>query len=114
MRSLPPHPGFSALNHGTTWTTETDTMDGYRPVLRGPQPEFPAYGSWQDELDGILRQVQERTGGDSSIAVSVPSKKQVEQVESYLTAHGERGDRQRQALRPPGVVFLAVVTASTG
>ena len=66
----------------------TDTLDGYRSVLRGPQPEFRAYGSWQDELDGILRQVQEWTGGDTSIAVSVPTKKQVEQVESYLSDHG--------------------------
>jgi superfamily I DNA/RNA helicase/mRNA-degrading endonuclease RelE of RelBE toxin-antitoxin system len=66
----------------------TDTLDGYRSVLRGPQPEFRAYGSWPDELDGILRQVREWTGGDSSIAVSVPTKKQVEQVESYLSAHG--------------------------
>ena len=66
----------------------TDTLDGYRSVLRGPQPEFRAYGSWQDELDGILHQVQEWTGGDTSIAVSVPTKKQVEQVESYLSDHG--------------------------
>ena len=66
----------------------TDTLDGYRSVLRGPQPEFRAYGSWQDELDGILRQVQEWTGGDTSIAVSVPTKKQVDQVESYLSDHG--------------------------
>ena len=66
----------------------TDSLDGYRSVLRGPQPEFRAYGSWQDELDGILRQVQEWTGGDASIAVSVPTKKQVEQVESYLSDHG--------------------------
>ena len=66
----------------------TDSLDGYRSVLRGPQPEFRAYGSWQEELDGILRQVQEWTGGETSIAVSVPTKKQVEQVESYLSAHG--------------------------
>ena len=65
-----------------------DTLDGYRSVLRGPQPEFHAYGSWQDELDGILGQVRKWTGGDASIAVSVPTKKQVEQVESYLSAHG--------------------------
>jgi mRNA-degrading endonuclease RelE of RelBE toxin-antitoxin system len=66
----------------------TDTLDGYRSVLRGPQPEFRAYASWQEELDGILRQVQEWTNGDTSIAVSVPTKKQVDQVESYLSAHG--------------------------
>ena len=66
----------------------TDSLDGYRSVLRGPQPEFRAYGSWHEELDGVLRQVREWTDADASIAVSVPTKKQVEQVESYLTAHG--------------------------
>ena len=66
----------------------TDSLDGYRSVLRGPQPEFRAYGSWQEELDGILRQVREWTGDDASIAVSVPTKKQVKQVESYLRDHG--------------------------
>ena len=66
----------------------TDTLEGYRSVLRGPQPEFRAYRSWQDELDGILGQVREWAGGDVSIAVSVPTKKQVDQVESYLSAHG--------------------------
>jgi superfamily I DNA/RNA helicase/mRNA-degrading endonuclease RelE of RelBE toxin-antitoxin system len=65
----------------------TDSLDGYRSVLRGPQPELRAYRSWHEELDGILHQVREWTGGDASIAVSVPTKKQVEQVESYLTAH---------------------------
>ncbi len=65
-----------------------DSLDGYRSVLRGPQPEFRPYGSWQEELDGILSQVREWTGGDASIAVSVPARKQVEQVESYLSAHG--------------------------
>jgi superfamily I DNA/RNA helicase/mRNA-degrading endonuclease RelE of RelBE toxin-antitoxin system len=66
----------------------TDSLEGYRSVLRGPQPEFHAYASWQEELDGILRQVQKWTGGDVAIAVSVPTKKQVEQVESYLSDHG--------------------------
>lgn len=56
-------------------------------MLRGPRPELRAYESWQSELEGILRQVQEWAGGDTSIAVSVPTKKQVEQVESYLTEH---------------------------
>jgi hypothetical protein len=65
----------------------TDSLDGYRSVLRGPRPEFRAYGSWQDELDGILRQVRDWAGGDVSIAVSLPTKKQVDQVESYLTDH---------------------------
>jgi superfamily I DNA/RNA helicase/mRNA-degrading endonuclease RelE of RelBE toxin-antitoxin system len=66
----------------------TDSLDGYRSVLRGPQPEFRAYGSWAEELDGILRQVREWTSDDASIAVSVPTKKQVDQVEGYLRDHG--------------------------
>ena len=66
----------------------TDNLDSYRSVLRGPQPEFRAYGSWSEELDGILRQVREWTSDDASIAVSVPTKKQVDQVESYLRDHG--------------------------
>jgi superfamily I DNA/RNA helicase len=66
----------------------TDSLDGYRSVLRGPQPEFRAYGSWPEELDGILRQVREWTSDDASIAVSVPTKKQVDQVEGYLRDHG--------------------------
>ncbi len=70
------------MDHGT------DTLDGYRSVLRGPQPEFRAYGTWQEELDGILHQVQQWSGGDISIAVSVPTKKQVDQVESHLSVHG--------------------------
>jgi len=65
----------------------TDTLEGYRSVLRGPQPEFRAYSSWQSELEGILRQVREWIGGDTSIAVSVPTRKQVEQVEAYLSDH---------------------------
>lgn len=66
----------------------TDSLEGYRSVLRGPQPEFHAYASWQEELDGILRQVRKWTGGDVAIAVSVPTKKQFEQGESYLSDHG--------------------------
>jgi len=65
----------------------TDSLDGYRSVLRGPQPDFRPYGSWQEELDCILSQVREWTGGDTSVAVSVPTRKQVEQVEAYLSAH---------------------------
>jgi superfamily I DNA/RNA helicase len=67
-----------------------DTLDGYRSVLRGPQPEFRAYGGWQEELDGILRQVREWTDDGSSTAVSVPTRKQVEQVVAYLSDHDVR------------------------
>ena len=39
---------------------------------------------WDAEL---LHDEWSQVGGDASIAVSVPTKKQVEQVESYLTDH---------------------------
>ena len=66
----------------------TDTLDGYRSVLRGPQPELRPYGTWQEELDGILRQVRDWTGGDVTIAVAAPTRRLVEQVEDYLSANG--------------------------
>jgi superfamily I DNA/RNA helicase/mRNA-degrading endonuclease RelE of RelBE toxin-antitoxin system len=67
-----------------------DTLAGYRSVLRGPRPEFRAAGSWHEELDGIVRQVKEWTadGGEPSIAVSVPERRQVQEVENCLTANG--------------------------
>jgi superfamily I DNA/RNA helicase/mRNA-degrading endonuclease RelE of RelBE toxin-antitoxin system len=65
----------------------TDSLDGYRSVLRGPRPELRAYRSWQDELDGILHQVREWSDG-ASVAVSVPTNKQAEEIANYLTAHG--------------------------
>jgi superfamily I DNA/RNA helicase/mRNA-degrading endonuclease RelE of RelBE toxin-antitoxin system len=68
----------------------TETLAGYRSVLRGSRPEFGAAGSWQEELDGILRQVKEWTAGASevSVGVSVPERRQVQEVESYLNANG--------------------------
>jgi superfamily I DNA/RNA helicase len=68
----------------------TDSLDGYRSVLRGPQPELRAYGSWQEELNGILNQAREWTENGASVAVSVPTRKQVEQVQAHLSAHGVR------------------------
>ena len=69
----------------------SDTLDGYRSVLRGPRPEFRGYASWHDELDGILRQVrgwQTEDGTRSAVGVAVPERRQVTDVESYLNEHG--------------------------
>jgi superfamily I DNA/RNA helicase/mRNA-degrading endonuclease RelE of RelBE toxin-antitoxin system len=69
----------------------SDTLDGYRSVLRGPRPEFRGYASWHDELDGILRQVrgwQTEDGAPPAIGVAVPERRQVADVESYLNEHG--------------------------
>jgi superfamily I DNA/RNA helicase/mRNA-degrading endonuclease RelE of RelBE toxin-antitoxin system len=69
----------------------TDTLKGYRSVLRGPEPSLCGYASWQEELDGIVRQVKEWHPGESaplSIGVAVPERRLVAEVENYLTSHG--------------------------
>jgi superfamily I DNA/RNA helicase len=65
----------------------TDTLDGYRSVLRGPRPVLRGYGSWHAELDGILEQVRS-WGAEGSLAVSVPTRRHVDQVVSFLTDNG--------------------------
>src|SRR5436305_10552307 len=37
----------------------TDSLKGYRSVLRGPRPQFRAAASWPEELADILRQVRD-------------------------------------------------------
>ena len=67
----------------------TDTLDGYRSVLRGPRPELRAYSSWPSELDGMLCHLKE-WGGDVSVAVAVPERRQRTEVEDYLNSAGVR------------------------
>jgi superfamily I DNA/RNA helicase len=69
----------------------SDSLEGYRSVLRGPRPQFHAAGSWQEELAGILRQVKEwepTDGTTVSIGVAVPERRLIPEVERYLTEHG--------------------------
>ncbi len=69
----------------------TDSLDGYRSVLRGPRPSLCGYASWTEELDGILQQVrdwQPADGAPISIGVAVPERRYVPEVESYLNDHG--------------------------
>jgi superfamily I DNA/RNA helicase/mRNA-degrading endonuclease RelE of RelBE toxin-antitoxin system len=68
-----------------------DSLDGYRSVLRGPRPFFRGYTSWQNELDGIVRQVKEWQPADGtsfSIGVAVPERRLMPEVENYLNSHG--------------------------
>jgi superfamily I DNA/RNA helicase/mRNA-degrading endonuclease RelE of RelBE toxin-antitoxin system len=64
----------------------TDSLSGYRSVLRGPDPVLREEASWHDELDSIVRQVKE--WGTASVAISVPERRQVEDVEKRLLADG--------------------------
>jgi superfamily I DNA/RNA helicase len=69
----------------------TDTLAGYRSVLRGPRPRLRGYSTWAEELAAIARQVQEwlpTDGTPPSIGVAVPARRQVSEVESYLIEHG--------------------------
>jgi superfamily I DNA/RNA helicase/mRNA-degrading endonuclease RelE of RelBE toxin-antitoxin system len=69
----------------------TDTLDGYRSILRGPRPELRGYPTWADELAAIARQVKEwlpADGAPPSIGVAVPVRRLVTEVEGYLSDHG--------------------------
>jgi superfamily I DNA/RNA helicase len=78
----------------------TDTLDGYRSVLRGAAPELVGYESWSDELDAldevIARWREDIAVGDGharrdprgSIAVCVAERDKAAQVISHLAARG--------------------------
>jgi len=69
----------------------TDSLDGYRSVLRGPQPSFRGYPSRQNELDGIVQQVKDWLSADGasfSIGIAVPERRLMPEVEGYLNSHG--------------------------
>ncbi|MER5842044.1 UvrD-helicase domain-containing protein [Streptomyces prasinus] len=80
----------------------TDTLDGYRSVLRGPAPEFVRCESWDDELAQLattLRAWREElaTGGADgkardprgTIAVCVADREAVTQVMYHLATEAE-------------------------
>lgn len=63
----------------------TDTLKGYRSVLHGNMPCLRGYGTWAEELVGIVRQVkqwQDENGTGASIGIAVPIRRQVAEVES--------------------------------
>jgi superfamily I DNA/RNA helicase len=69
----------------------SDSLDGYRSVLRGPRPQFLPASSWQDELAAILQQVKQWLPADGtpvSIGVAVPERRLMPEVENYLIGHG--------------------------
>ena len=60
-------------------------------MLRGPARQFRAASSWQEELAGIFRQVEEWLSEDGtpvSIGVAVPERRLMPEVENYLKDHG--------------------------
>ncbi|SPE99501.1 UvrD-helicase domain-containing protein [Streptomyces sp. MA5143a] len=80
----------------------TDTLDGYRSVLRGPAPELVRCESWDDELAQLAttlrawRQELATAGADGkvrdprgNIAVCVADREAVTQVMYYLATEAE-------------------------
>jgi superfamily I DNA/RNA helicase len=69
----------------------TDTLDGYRSVLRGPRPSLRGYPTWADEMAGIVGQVRQWLpidGSSFSIGVAVPERRHVQDVVDELARHG--------------------------
>jgi hypothetical protein len=76
----------------------TDTLAGYRSVLHGPTPNFTAYRTWQDELDGLVHTIQtwrdELIAAEHGvsrdhrglIAICVAEHNRVSETASYLAA----------------------------
>jgi superfamily I DNA/RNA helicase len=65
----------------------TDTLGGYRSLLRGPQPTMRGTSSWLDEQELIVGQLK-TWGPDSSLAVCVPTREMVTDVLSRLSTAG--------------------------
>ncbi|GAB0102555.1 ATP-dependent helicase [Nocardia sp. JMUB6875] len=59
-----------------------DDLTGYRSVLRGPQPTFQAYPTWEAELDGIAEQIA--AWPHESVAIAVPERWMAEAVAKRL------------------------------
>ena len=67
----------------------TDTLSGYRSVLRGPRPVFRGSPTWGAECDAIVDWAQKliaNAGDDAvpSIAVAAPTKEEVNAVQFAL------------------------------
>ncbi|GAA4241774.1 3'-5' exonuclease [Actinomadura meridiana] len=68
---------------------ETDELTGYRSVLRGSAPAVHGATTWEDEQDYIAAQVSELIDGPSpSIAISVPERAMVAEMEARLARAG--------------------------
>lgn len=68
---------------------ETDELTGYRSVLRGSRPALHGAATWEDEQDYIASRVSDLIDGPSpSIAISVPERAMVAEMEARLARAG--------------------------
>jgi superfamily I DNA/RNA helicase/mRNA-degrading endonuclease RelE of RelBE toxin-antitoxin system len=91
----------------------TDTLAGYRSVLRGPRPSLRGYATWADEVAGIISQVKEwlpADGSPFSVGVAVPENRLVDDVLKALDeASVEAASIGRDGPRKPGVVHVGTL-----
>lgn len=72
----------------------TDTLRGYRSVLRGPRPSFHGSATWESEIDALvtriraIREQAQAEGRFASVAVAVPIRNMVGEVERELVRAG--------------------------
>ncbi|MFD6949106.1 DNA helicase [Nocardiopsis sp. TSRI0078] len=83
----------------------TDTLDGYRSVLRGPRPGFSGSPTWAAERDALAAWAQEqveRDGRAASVAIAVPTGNEVNEVQQALVRAGVRAAALGKDGPPPG------------
>ncbi|MEV6769685.1 UvrD-helicase domain-containing protein [Nocardia sp. NPDC051030] len=73
-----------------------DDLSGYRSVLRGPDPAFRSYATWEAELDGLAEQIT--TWNSESIAVAVPERWMADAVAKRLS----KADIHASVIGPDG------------
>ena len=85
----------------------TDTLSGYRSVLRGPRPTFRGSTTWAAECEAIVswaRELQENAPHDAvpSIAVAAPTGEEVDEVQFTLNKAGVRAAKLGKEGPPSG------------
>lgn len=83
----------TALNllDGTTYDDldgGSDTLAGYRSLLRGEPPILRGAATWADEQELIVGQVKEWVGAGATVAVCVPTRDMVTAIVERLGAAG--------------------------
>jgi superfamily I DNA/RNA helicase len=90
----------------------TEDLAGYRSLLHGPRPVFRAAAGWPEELDAIVDQVKQWTdGAPASIAVCVPERSMVAEVERMLARRADPLRYRREMKRARSLLFVAATRA---
>jgi superfamily I DNA/RNA helicase/mRNA-degrading endonuclease RelE of RelBE toxin-antitoxin system len=108
---------YDDLNDGT------DSLAGYRSVLRGPQPTFTGYRTWEQELHALGERLTswwdelsvDETGSardaSGNIAVCVSDHDRVNQVLAYLSTQSKLSGAEltKEGPRGPGGIHVGTM-----